>query len=153
MELDELNEIYRDRFLNSFFASYSMIGVLAGIVVAVASIIRTPFNSWMVDLASVAAVVQILLILLMFHLLRKTYDILGFAPKEADEDLGHVYNSKSKKYVSAARKIRKGAEIVIHLLLVAQMILLSVAWQAPKSQGSNKLLQGSHIESALIAQW
>ena len=58
MDMEELNEIYRDRFLNAFFASYSMIGVLAGIVVAVAAIIRTPSNFWLVDWVGILAIIN-----------------------------------------------------------------------------------------------
>ncbi len=129
MGLEEQNEIYRDRFLNSFFASYSMIGVLAGIVVAIAAIIRTPDNSWIVDLATFLSVVQILLIVLMFHRFRRTYDLLGFAPKEADDASDHPYNSNTKDYANKSKIIRRISEKVIHLALLAQVILLVIAWR------------------------
>lgn len=129
MDMEELNEIYGDRFLNSFFASYSMIGVFARIVVAVAAIVRTPDNSRIVNFASFLSIVQILIILLMFHLFRRTYDLLGFAPKEADEEPNHPHNAKAQNYSNAAKKVRKGSELVIHFLLVAQIMLLVIAWR------------------------
>jgi hypothetical protein len=129
MDLEEQNEIYRDRFINSFFASYSMIGVLAGIVVAVAAIIRTPDNSWIADFACFLSVIQILLIVLMFHRFRMTYDLLGFAPKVADDAPGHEYNSKTKDYANKSKIIRRVSEKVIHLALLAQIVLLVIAWR------------------------
>jgi hypothetical protein len=129
MDIEEQNEIYRDRFLNSFFASYSMIGVLAGIVVAVAAIIRKPDNSWIVDFASFLSFIQILLIVLMFHRFRRTYDLLGFAPKKADNAPCHVYNSKTMDYANKSKIIRRFSEKVIHLALLGQIVLLVIAWR------------------------
>jgi hypothetical protein len=137
MDMEELNEIYRDRFLNAFFASYSMIGVLAGIVVAVAAIIRTPSNFWLVDWAGILTIIQVLIILLMFHLFRRIYDLLGFAPKEADADPNHIHHTKAKNYANTAKKVRKVSEFFIHLMILAQMALIVAAWHSPQTEDPN----------------
>ena len=100
--------------------------------------VRTPSNSWMVDLAGILAIVHVLIILLMFHLFRRTYDLLGFAPKNVEADPGHIYHTQAQNYANAAKKVRKFSELLIHLVILAQMVLLVAAWQAPKIQEPNK---------------
>ena len=127
--MEDEDHNYRSRWLDTFLATYAMVGVLAGIAVAVATNIKKDNNATLVGAVCILSGIEVVLILWMFRRLRMVYDHLGFTPTFGDERAQEEFLSCTKHYADRGKAIRKASELVIHFSLGLQALLLWLAWR------------------------
>jgi hypothetical protein len=122
------DEAYRERWLICFVATYSTIGVLCGIGVAVSTFIATGNNQGCIVFSSALAFIQLLLILWMFHGLRSMYDFLGFHQTIKTEEASTEYERQGQQMARRGKTLRQLFEKIIHIFLLLQIVMLILAW-------------------------
>lgn len=126
-------ETHRDRWLALFVGGYSMIGVVAGIGVGVASTLdKGPLRT----AAIYCGLICVLFVTLLFWLLRRFYDFLGFGKQPATEEAMKQFAFDGHNRARRDKKVRKLFELFAHLFLFIHLALL--AWGLKEKEANSE---------------
>ena len=120
--LEDIEDIYRDRWLSVFIAHYSFIATISGLFLSFADRI----SEYLARPLALISFLSILLILLMFGSMKWFYNFMGFVPpKFKTNDQKREYYSSKDKQIIRGKTIRVFCERTIHFILVAQVVIFA----------------------------
>ena len=125
------DELYRDRWLSAFTATYSTVAVISTGFIAIAAILWPEAAHFPLLVVIGLSLIQLFLVLLLFRMLRELYDKLAYwTPKfETEDEYQKIYAQEIGANVKSKRR-RKFFELLIHILFPIQVAFLVYAFLA-----------------------